>query len=274
MYTRYPDEDKDQADDELTNGDPVEEKYVDDLLGEVLDDFDEDKWDLEDEYNSNVFPDADGSEGFAYYISDEIFGDLDYEDVSKPEYLRVGDVICVDGQWGVVESEDGDGCTYVTIDNSGVDYVDFDYSDEEYIEEMYTRYLDDNSADDLEDKISAELDDLYDSDKYDEGVEWDEKYYDSDELGKASGYDESFAFELSDDLFGNRDHDVMDWSDIDEYLRVGDIIYDEDGDVYGVVTQVQLSRDRVRYVGLDSDNEIVWDQTVKPDDIDEFITRY
>ena len=126
MYTRYPDEDKDQADDELTNGDPVEEKYVDDLLGEVLDDFDEDKWDLEDEYNSNVFPDADGSEGFAYYISDEIFGDLDYEDVSKPEYLRVGDVICVDGQWGVVESEDGDGCTYVTIDNSGVDYVDFD----------------------------------------------------------------------------------------------------------------------------------------------------
>ena len=139
---------------------------------------------------------------------------------------------------------------------------------------MYTRYLDDNSADDLEDKISAELDDLYDSDKYDEGVEWDEKYYDSDELGKASGYDESFAFELSDDLFGNRDHDVMDWSDIDEYLRVGDIIYDEDGDVYGVVTQVQLSRDRVRYVGLDSDNEIVWDQTVKPDDIDEFITRY
>ena len=268
MYTRYPDEDKDQADDELTNGDPVEEKYVDDLLGEVLDDFDEDKWDLEDEYNS------DGSEGFAYYISDEIFGDLDYEDVSKPEYLRVGDVICVDGQWGVVESEDGDGCTYVTIDNSGVDYVDFDYSDEEYIEEMYTRYLDDNSADDLEDKISAELDDLYDSDKYDEGVEWDEKYYDSDELGKASGYDESFAFELSDDLFGNRDHDVMDWSDIDEYLRVGDIIYDEDGDVYGVVTQVQLSRDRVRYVGLDSDNEIVWDQTVKPDDIDEFITRY
>lgn len=274
MYTRYPDEDKDQADDELTNGDPVEEKYVDDLLGEVLDDFDEDKWDLEDEYNSNVFPDADGSEGFAYYISDEIFGDLDYEDVSKPEYLRVGDVICVDGQWGVVESEDGDGCTYVTIDNSGVDYVDFDYSDEEYIDEMYTRYLDDNSADDLEDKISAELDDLYDSDKYDEGVEWDEKYYDSDELGKASGYDESFAFELSDDLFGNRDHDVMDWSDIDEYLRVGDIIYDEDGDVYGVVTQVQLSRDRVRYVGLDSDNEIVWDQTVKPDDIDEFITRY
>lgn len=280
MYTRYPDEDKDQADDELTNGKSVKESNVDSLLGEVLEDFEKDfnkgKWDLNDEYNSNVFPDADGSEGFAYYISDEIFGDLDYKVIKNPEAdeLRIGDVICVDGQWGVVESEDGDSCTYVTIDNSGVDYVDFDYSDEEYIDEMYTRYLDDNSADDLEDKIIAELEDLHDDrdGKYAEGTEWDDDNYRSPELGRANGLNESFAFELSDDLFDNRDYDEMDWSDVDNYLRVGDIIYDNDDDVYGVVTSI--SRKTAHYVGLDSHDEIEWDQSVSLNDIEKFYTRY
>lgn len=279
MISRYPDEDKDQADDELTNGKSVNEDNVDDLLGEVLDDFDEDKWDMDDKYDSDVLGDnVTGTRAFAYYISDQIFGDLDYDKIDAPEAeeLRVGDIIRIgSNQYAIVRDyvDRGDTeCAYVCIDeDDGV------YEDDCKISEIdcaYTRYLDKISTDDLEDNVIADLEDFRDSKKYDEGVEWDEKYYDSDELGEASGYDESFAFELSDDLFGNRDHDVMDWSDIDEYLRVGDIIYDEDGDVYGVVTQVQLSRDRVRYVGLDSDNEIVWDQTVKPDDIDEFITRY
>ena len=279
MYTRYPDGDKDQADDELTNGKSVSESNVLNLLDDVLDDFDEDDWDMDDEYDSDVLGDnVTGTRAFAYYISDEIFGDLDYDKIEAPEAeeLRVGDIIRIgSNQYAIVRDyvDRGDTkCTYVSIDeDEGVYEDDCKISD---IDSAYTRYLDKISTDDLEDDIIADLEDLRDSNKYDEGVEWDEKYYDSDELGEASGYDESFAFELSDDLFGNRDHDVMDWSDIDEYLRVGDIIYDEDGDVYGVVTQVQLSRDRVRYVGLDSDNEIVWDQTVKPDDIDEFITRY
>ena len=279
MYTRYPDEDKDQADDELTNGKSVSESNVLNLLDDELDDFDEDDWDMDDEYDSDVLGDnVTGTRAFAYYISDQIFGDLDYDKIDAPEAeeLRVGDIIRIgSNQYAIVRDyvDRGDTeCAYVCIDeDDGV------YEDDCKISEIdcaYTSYLDKISTDDLEDNVIADLEDFRDSKKYDEGVEWDEKYYDSDELGEASGYDESFAFELSDDLFGNRDHDVMDWSDIDEYLRVGDIIYDEDGDVYGVVTQVQLSRDRVRYVGLDSDNEIVWDQTVKPDDIDEFITRY
>ena len=279
MYTRYPDKDKDQADDELTNGKSVSESNVLNLLDDELDDFDEDDWDMDDEYDSDVLGDnVTGTRAFAYYISDQIFGDLDYDKIDAPEAeeLRVGDIIRIgSNQYAIVRDyvDRGDTeCAYVCIDeDDGV------YEDDCKISEIdcaYTRYLDKISTDDLEDNVIADLEDFRDSKKYDEGVEWDEKYYDSDELGEASGYDEGFAFELSDDLFGNRDHDVMDWSDIDEYLRVGDIIYDEDGDVYGVVTQVQLSRDRVRYVGLDSDNEIVWDQTVKPDDIDEFITRY
>lgn len=279
MYTRYPDEDKDQADDELTNGKSVSESNVLNLLDDVLDDFDEDDWDMDDEYDSDVLGDnVTGTRAFAYYISDEIFGDLDYDKIEAPEAeeLRVGDIIRIgSNQYAIVRDyvDRGDTkCTYVSIDeDEGVYEDDCKISD---IDSAYTRYLDKISTDDLEDDIIADLEDLRDSNKYDEGVEWDEKYYDSDELGEASGYDESFAFELSDDLFGNRDYDVKDWSDIDKYLRVGDIIYDEDGNVYGVVTQVQLSRDRVRYVGLDSDNEIVWNRTVKPDDIDEFITRY
>ena len=279
MYTRYPDGDKDQADDELTNGKSVSESNVLNLLDDVLDDFDEDDWDMDDEYDSDILGDnVTGTRAFAYYISNEIFGDLDYDKIEAPEAeeLRVGDIIRIgSNQYAIVRDyvDRGDTkCTYVSIDeDEGVYEDDCKISD---IDSAYTRYLDKISTDDLEDDIIADLEDLRDSNKYDEGVEWDEKYYDSDELGEASGYDESFAFELSDDLFGNRDYDVKDWSDIDKYLRVGDIIYDEDGDVYGVVTQVQLSRDRVRYVGLDSDNEIVWDRTVKPDDIDEFITRY
>ena len=77
MISRYPDEDKDQADDELVNGDPVEEKYVEDLLNEVLDDAEDDYddgWDMDERYDSNVFGSrATGSVAFSYYISDKVF---------------------------------------------------------------------------------------------------------------------------------------------------------------------------------------------------------
>ena len=285
MISRYPDEDKDQADDELTNGKSVKESNVDSLLGEVLEDFEKDfnkgKWDLNDEYNSNVFPDADGSEGFAYYISDEIFGDLDYEVIKNPEAdeLRVGDIIRIgSNQYAIVRDyvDRGDTeCAYVCIDeDDGV------YEDDCKISEIdcaYTRYLDNSSTDDLddlEDDVIAELEDLREDrdSKYAENTEWDDDNYRSTELGRANGLNESFAFELSDELFGNRDHDVMDWSDVDEYLRVGDIIYDNDGDVYGVVTSI--NRRTAHYVGLDSRDEIEWDQSVSLNDIEEFISRY
>ena len=282
MISRYPDEDKDQADDELTNGKSVDEDNVEDLLGEVLHDFDEDDWNMDDEYDSDVLGDnVTGTRAFAYYISDQIFGILDREIVDEPEDLRVGDVICVDGQWGIVEDEDQNGCTYVTIEEDDdevrvidgeCDY-DNDYNDIDY---MYTRYLDDNSADDLEDEIIAELEDLREDrdGKYAEGTEWDEKYYDdSDELDEANGYDESFAFELSDDLFGSRNHDRLDWDDvnIDDYVRVGDIIYGYDGEI-GVVTDI--GNRTADYVGLDDDDRIEWGQSIKLDDIEEIITRY
>lgn len=278
MYTRYPDEDKDQADDELTNGKSVSESNVLNLLDDELDDFDEDDWDMDDEYDSDVLGDnVTGTRAFAYYISDQIFGDLDYDKIDAPEAeeLRVGDIIRIgSNQYAIVRDyvDRGDTeCAYVCIDeDDGVYEDDCKISD---IDRAFTRYLDKISTDDLEDNVIADLEDFRDSKKYDEGVEWDEKYYDSDELGEASGYDESFAFELSDDLFGSRNHDRLDWDDvnIDDYVRVGDIIYGYDGEI-GVVTDINSSR--ARYVGLDPDDCIEWDQSIKLDDIEEIITRY
>ena len=282
MYTRYPDEDKDQADDELTNGKSVSESNVLNLLDDELDDFDEDDWDMDDEYDSDVLGDnVTGTRAFAYYISDQIFGDLDYDKIDAPEAeeLRVGDIIRIgSNQYAIVRDyvDRGDTeCAYVCIDeDDGV------YEDDCKISEIdcaYTRYLDNSSTDDLddlEDDVIAELEDLREDrdSKYAENTEWDDDNYRSTELGRANGLNESFAFELSDELFGNRDHDVMDWNDVDEYLRVGDIIYDNDGDVYGVVTSI--NRRTAHYVGLDSRDEIEWDQSVSLNDIEEFISRY
>ena len=287
MYTRYPDEDKDQADDELTNGKSVKESNVDSLLGEVLEDFEKDfnkgKWDLNDEYNSNVFPDADGSEGFAYYISDEIFGDLDYKVIKNPEAdeLRIGDVIRIDGsQYAIVSDyvdRDGTYCEYVTIDEDGLDEGRSCRISK--IDRAYTRYLDNSNTDDLddlEDEVSDELDDLRDNDeKYADGEDWyEDEYNDSEALWRADGEDESFAFELSDELFGDRDYEILNGEDIDE-LRVGDIIYDEEdatGEVYGVVTYVGSKE--VEYVGLNSSDEIDWSNSVRINKIGSFISRY
>ena len=278
MYTRYPDEDKDQADDELTNGKSVSESNVLNLLDDELDDFDEDDWDMDDEYDSDVLGDnVTGTRAFAYYISDQIFGDLDYDKIDAPEAeeLRVGDIIRIgSNQYAIVRDyvDRGDTkCTYVSIDeDEGVYEDDCKISD---IDSAYTRYLDKISTDDLEDDIIADLEDLRDSNKYHEGVEWDDRDYVSDELDEANGYDESFAFELSDDLFGSRKPDYLDWDDvnIDDYVRVGDIIYGYDGEI-GVVTDIR--RSTAHYVGLDSRDEIEWDQSIDLNDIEEIITRY
>ena len=92
-------------------------------------------------YDSNVFyDDVEGSEAFAYYVSDEIFGNRDYDDVKYPEDLQVGDVICVDGDYGIVDKVYDDYCRYYTVYKDGEIYtttVDFDDKD---LDEMYTRY--------------------------------------------------------------------------------------------------------------------------------------
>ena len=151
IYTRYPEDakytdDRDE-DDRLTNGDRITTGNVSALMDEILDEcsgkyFEDDGyWDMDRSYDSNVFyDDVEGSEAFAYYVSDEIFGNRDYDDVKYPEDLLIGDVICVDGDYGIVDKVYDDYCRYYTVYKDGEIHtttVDFDDKD---LDEMYTRY--------------------------------------------------------------------------------------------------------------------------------------
>ena len=280
MISRYPDEDKDQADDELVNGDPVEEKYVDDLLDKVLDDFDEDDWDLKDEYNSNVFPDADGSEGFAYYISDEIFGDLDYEVIKNPEAkeLRIGDVIRIGSNQYAIVSDDVDRgdtyCEYVTIDEDGL--LDEDHSCKiSEITRAYTRYLTSSSSSSFdEDEVSADLDDVLD-DIYNDYDYWDmDQEYDFDSFGDEITGSEAFAYFVSDEVFG--EDTSVDNVDRKSDLRVGDVIYDTSKSRYGIVLTVDEDEEECEYASVEEDGDFDFSDWCDFDDIrsSRMYTRY
>ena len=151
IYTRYPEDakytdDRDE-DDRLTNGDRITTGNVSALMDEILDECsgkyfeDAGYWAMARSYDSNVFyDDVEGSEAFAYYVSDEIFGNRDYDDVKYPEDLLIGDVICVDGDYGIVDKVYDDYCRYYTVYKDGEIHtttVDFDDKD---LDEMYTRY--------------------------------------------------------------------------------------------------------------------------------------
>lgn len=284
MYTRYPDEADDQEDDELTNGQTVTTSHVRSLLESVLDrdydDYYEDGvWLDDEEYtDSDVFPDADGSEGFAYFISDKIFGKLPDRDVDRARDLRVGDVIYEEDEdlFGIVKSIDtGDQeCTYYSIDRNGE--VDDNYTCKfSAITDMFTRYLDDNDSNSLdEDEVEDILWSLEYDDEFGDGEEWNiDDYDDSDVLPEADGYEESFAFALSDEIFGDDSDTTHD--DVDEVMA-GDIIYTDNGHVYVVL---EVHRDKndeyVDCVGLEEEQWIEWDGIeVDFSDIEEIITRY
>ena len=280
MISRYPDEDKDQADDELVNGDPVEEEYVEDLLDKVLDDFDEDDWDLKDEYNSNVFPDADGSEGFAYYISDEIFGDLDYKVIKNPEakQLRIGDVIRIgSNQYAIVSDHVDRGdtyCEYVTIDEDGL--LDEDHSCKiSEITRAYTRYLTSSSSSSFdEDEVSADLDDVLD-DIYNDYDYWDmDREYDFDSFGDEITGSEAFSYFVSDEVFG--EDTSVDNVDRKSDLRVGDVIYDTSKSRYGIVLTVDEDEEECKYASVEEDGDFDFSDWCDFDDIrsSRMYTRY
>ena len=281
MYTRYPDKDKDQADDELTNGKSVSESNVLNLLDDELDDFDEDDWDMDDEYDSDVLGDnVTGTRAFAYYISDQIFGDLDYDKIDAPEAeeLRVGDIIRIgSNQYAIVRNyvDPGDTrCYFVSIDEDGVYEDRCKLSD---IERMYTRYTTKNNSS----SSSLDDDDVWDelkslrnekNGKFADGEEWDIDNYKSDEFGRANREDESFVYALSDEIFKNRKAEEL--KDVNDLLP-GDVIYDKwDHERYGIV--LSISDDECTYASVDSDNEIRWNYECDLNDIDEdfMYTRY
>ena len=135
MYTRYPSSSSSSSDDELTNGDSITESHVEDYLWEFEDDRD---------YGDGEYWDDD-DEDFAWSLSDEIFGDVDYTKHSKTSKLKIGDIIYDDdeGLYGVVIDidEDRERAYYVSVYSDGeIDWNFWTYFDD--ITTIYTRYPD------------------------------------------------------------------------------------------------------------------------------------
>lgn len=274
IWTRYEGE----ADYEL------DEDRVADLIDEFLDDRDEydigDEWD-KSSYRSPVLSDDDkvyGSEAFAYYLSDYLFDDADYEEVDV-EDARAGDILYLDE-----EGEDGKDIYGIVTSTSSSKvyflYAAYDYDDDCYYvadddrkfnnlnryAAAYTRYDDSSSSsgsrDDLDENDVEDLIDefLDDKNEYGIGDEWDSSYRspvlsDNDKVYGS----EAFAYYLSDYLFDDADYEKVDIDDV----RVGDVIWlneygDDDKDLYGVATAVSSSKVTFLYAAYDYDDGVYY----------------
>ena len=291
VYTRYLDLPK--ADDVLSNGKEATRANVEDLLDDLQDDRDYrdgKSWDLDDEYDSDVFGSYSGTRGFAYQISDEIFGDLDYETVDREDDLRVGDVVYDEdgyGLYGVVVSVNSsrERYTYVSVnEDDEIDWGLTGYFEDLNLSRTYTRYPEDAEYDDEDDTltngdsittshVSDLLDEVLDDVRYDYDDYWDlDERYDSDVFGSKNYEDEAFAYYVSDEIYGNRDYDSV---DDPEDLRVGDVIYDDDDGRYGVVMEADDDEWGCYYATVDlDDGRIRLNVWCDYDDIDEMYTRY
>ena len=259
----------------------LDEDRVADLIDEFLDDRDEygigDEWD-KSSYRSPVLSDDDkvyGSEAFAYYLSDYLFGDADYEEVDI-EDVRVGDVIWLDKSgedlYGVATAVSSSKVTflYAAYDNHDetyyVDEDDRKFSSLGNKDVALTRYEDSSSSsgsrDDLDENDVEDLIDefLNDKNEYGIGDEWDSSYRspvlsDNDKVYGS----EAFAYYLSDYLFDDADYEKVDIDDV----RVGDVIWlneygDDDEDLYGVATAVSSSKVTFLYAAYDYDEGVYY----------------
>ena len=294
VYTRYLN--MPEPDDVLSNGKDATKANVEDILDDLQDDrtFGDGKWwDLNDEYDSDVLGEYSGVRGFVNQISDKIFGDLEEQDVDDVEDMRVGDMIYNDYYkvYGIVVSVNYNKETYtfVSIDlDTGDDdeaRIEWDFSG--YFDDttrVYTRYPEDadydysdrdddtlsNGKTANESNVQSLLTSLRRDDEFGNGVEWTRSSYTSDVLGKGS-WEEGFAFALSDEIFA----DLEDYEeDRISRLKLGDIIYDKDGDVLGVVVEIDEDYEEVRCATLDRNDEIDWNVWVDYSDIDTFTSRY
>ena len=76
---------------------------------------------------------------------------------------------------------------------------------------------------------------------------------------------------LSDRVFGAISSYEL---DDPEDLRVGDLIYDDYEEKYGLVLSVDTRNETVDYATVDDDNEIDWDGWCDFDDLSDMTTRY
>ena len=270
----------------LTNGLVATEENVADLLDDLWSSYpDYSQWNVNTTYTSQRLGSGTGSRGFAYMLSDKIFGGMPANRIDDPADLRLGDVISLNNgsQYGVVCEADKDTFSYVTCDSSGwVDWSNDMYRDDlDRNDTVYTRYLDLPKPDDVlsngKEATKANVEDLLDDLKkdksYKEGKTWrEDDDYTSDVLGKAEG-SRALAYKISDEIFGDLDYEKV--NDVDD-LRIGDVIYDRAHNaLYGVVVDIDWRDYSCTYVAADEyDEEISWKFSCDLDDITTIYTRY
>lgn len=273
-YTRYLT--KSNADSNtLADGSSATEKNVTSLLKSLKKDYAEgDKWD--ESYRSTEFGRASGDEGFAYMLSDEIFGDLKASEVSRTKNMRVGDVVLLDdGYYGVVVSVDTNNEEFEYVYLRSNDKISWgELANFVDVDTLWTRYpsSSSSSSDTLAngksptvsnvEKLLSSLEDDY------AGESWrDTKSYTSDVLGKGTG-PRGFAYRLSDEIFGDLDRETVD--DPDD-LQLGDLIYLDREKNYVVVVEVDHSKGRFYCAYVDKNETIQWGSRYDIEDLD---TRY
>ena len=299
VYTRYSDDQSSSvAPDDFTETD------IKDALDEIEDDYLGTRW-RKSSYNSDVLGRSSGySEAFAYQISDELFGDQDETRLDPDsssvwlDDIRVGDIVQLTGKdsndetvYGIVltvnEDDSRDQIQILFAEYDHKDYKDEysiqrDWVDFDDLYWIYTRYSNHTEAD-IKDALDEIEDDYL-------GTRWRKSSYNSDVLGRSSGYSEAFAYQISDELFGDQDETRLDPDSSSVWLddiRVGDIVQltgkdSNDETVYGIVLTVNEddSRDQIQILFAEYDHKDYKDEYsiqrdwVDFDDLYWIYTRY
>lgn len=268
----------------LVNGKDANEENAEDAVYDLKYEFYEsDVWDTKREYTSARLGTGTGGQGFAYMISDRVFGALPVETQSDHSYVKPGDIIYFDDddQYVVVTTVDGDDFDYVMCNGFGV--ITWRESgsldDLGSRDKIYTRYEGEKSYGFSEDEVADLIDDFL-HDEYDEGEECDvcEDGYQSDAFSRLTVFgDRAFAYYMSDYLFDDREVDTLYGDEVDiEDIRLGDVIYLDDEELYVVVTDVDTKQDEISYLFTNLYNKVK-SGTIDFDELDKddaIYTRY
>ena len=275
----------------LANGLVATEENVANLIDDVWASYpDYDQWNVNTTYTSQRLGVGTGSKGFAYMISDKIFGGMPANQIDDPADLRLGDVISFNSgsQYGVVCEADEDSFTYVSCDSSGwISWKNDMYRDDlDRYDTVWTRYLDMPEPDDVlsngkeatRKNVEAILDDLQDEKDYKDGKSWDLDYeYDDSEVFRDASGDQGFAYLISDEIFGDlpyTDVDFDDEDDVENELRIGDVVRVDASDRYYYGVVVSIHSNDFTFVGIDDWDDIDWDLKADFDEVDLIYTRY
>ena len=155
----------------LANGLAATEENVADLVDDLWAQYpDYDQWNVDTTYTSQRLGTASGSKGFAYMLSDKIFGGMRAAQIDDPQDLRIGDLISLNSgsEYGVVCEADEDTFTYVSCDSSGwISWKNDMYRDDlDKYDTVWTRYLELPEPDDVlangKEATRANVEDLLD----------------------------------------------------------------------------------------------------------------